>query len=111
MRERRADLEDEPQTSIAFDDAAGYYDETKALSPDALVATIDMLSGEFGASGRVLEVGVGTGLLALPLAERGIRVDGIDLSAPMLGRAVSKSGGVRIGRFHHGGRDVSPVPR
>jgi ubiquinone/menaquinone biosynthesis C-methylase UbiE len=63
------------------------------LSADALVATIDMLSGEFGTSGRVLEVGVGTGLLALPLAERGIRVDGVDLSAPMLDRAVSKSGG------------------
>ena len=91
MRERWPDPEEGPQTSIAFDDAAGYYDETKALSPDALAATIDMLAGEFGDAGRVLEVGVGTGLLALPLAQRGIRVDGIDLSAPMLHRAIAKS--------------------
>ena len=39
----------------------------------------------------MLEVGVGTGLLALPLSERGVRVDGIDLSAPMLDRAIAKS--------------------
>ena len=91
MRERRADLEEELQASVAFDDAAGYYDETKALSPDALGATIDMLAAEFGDARRVLEVGVGTGLLALPLAERGVRVDGIDLSAPMLDRAIAKS--------------------
>ena len=91
MRERRADLEPDLHASIAFDDAAGYYDETKALSPDALAATIDLLAGEFGDAGRVLEVGVGTGLLALPLAERGVRVEGIDLSAPMLERAVAKS--------------------
>jgi ubiquinone/menaquinone biosynthesis C-methylase UbiE len=91
MRERWPDPEDTPQASIAFDDAAGYYDETKALSPDALTATIDMLAAEFAGSGRVLEVGVGTGLLALPLAERGLRVDGVDLSAPMLDVAIAKS--------------------
>src|SRR6187397_941999 len=92
MKERwAADLDDAAGASIAFDDAAGYYDETKALSPDALGATIDMLANEFGDAGRVLEVGVGTGLLALPLAARGLRVDGVDLSAPMLDRAVAKS--------------------
>ena len=75
MRDRWPDPDDESRASIAFDDAAGYYDETKALSPDALTTTIDMLADEFGGSGRVLEVGVGTGLLALPLAARGLRVD------------------------------------
>ena len=91
MRERWADVEQDLRASVAFDDAAGYYDETKALSPDALAATIDMLAGEFGGARRVLEVGVGTGLLALPLADRGLRVDGIDLSAPMLERAIAKA--------------------
>ena len=91
MKERWTDLDDGSGASIAFDDAAGYYDETKALSPDALGATIDMLAGQFAGSGRVLEVGVGTGLLAIPLAQRGVRVDGIDLSVPMLDRAISKS--------------------
>ena len=61
------------------------------MSPGALTATIDMLADEFAGSGRVLEVGVGTGLLALPLATRGLRVDGVDLSAPMLDRAIAKS--------------------
>jgi len=96
MRERWTDVDD-LGASIAFDDAAGYYDETKALSPDALTATIDLLAGEFAASGRVLEVGVGTGLLALPLAERGLRVDGVDLSAPMLDRAIAKSSRRSVG--------------
>jgi hypothetical protein len=36
MRERRADLDHEVQSSVAFDGAADFYDETKALSPDAL---------------------------------------------------------------------------
>jgi ubiquinone/menaquinone biosynthesis C-methylase UbiE len=97
MRERLGDPEDDSQASVAFHDAADYYDGTKALSPDALEATIDMLAGEFGASGRLLEVGVGTGLLALPLVERGLTVDGIDLAAPMLRRAIEKAAGARIG--------------
>jgi ubiquinone/menaquinone biosynthesis C-methylase UbiE len=79
------------RVSMAFDDAAGYYDETKALPPDALAATIDLLATELGGSARVLDVGVGTGLLALPLVERGLHVDGVDLSAPMLRRATAKA--------------------
>ena len=76
---------------MAFDDAAEYYDETKALPPDALAATIDLLETELGGSARVLDVGVGTGLLALPLVERGLHVDGVDLSASMLRRATAKA--------------------
>jgi ubiquinone/menaquinone biosynthesis C-methylase UbiE len=91
MRERSTDLDHAVPSSVAFDAAADFYDETKALSPDALEATIDMLAGEFVEAGRVLEVGVGTGMLAIPLAQRGVRVDGIDLSAPMLDRAIAKS--------------------
>ncbi|MGZ5212459.1 MAG: class I SAM-dependent methyltransferase [Actinomycetota bacterium] len=84
--------------SVAFDDAAGYYDETKALPPDALAATIDLLATELGGSAGVLDVGVGTGLLALPLVERGLHVDGVDLSAPMLRRATAKASAcARIG--------------
>jgi SAM-dependent methyltransferase len=41
----------------------------------------------------VLEVGVGTGLLALPLHDAGVRVAGIDLARPMLDKLVEKAGG------------------
>jgi 2-polyprenyl-3-methyl-5-hydroxy-6-metoxy-1,4-benzoquinol methylase len=40
-------------------------------------ATVDVLA-ELARGGRVLELGIGTGLVALPLATRGIEVDGID---------------------------------
>ena len=77
-------------TPPAFDDAVDYYDETRALSPEASAATTDLLAMEFAGCRRVLEVGIGTGLLAVPLIERGFRVDGIDLSQPMLTRLREK---------------------
>lgn len=91
MAKQEVDLDDELRASVAFDDAAEYYDETKALPPDALAATIDLLATELGGSTRVLDVGVGTGVLALPLVERGLHVDGVDLSAPMLRRTTEKA--------------------
>jgi ubiquinone/menaquinone biosynthesis C-methylase UbiE len=91
MRDQGYDVEADMGTSVAFDDAADYYDETKSLPPDALAATIDLLASELGGSARVLDVGVGTGLLALPLVARGLHVDGVDLSAPMLRRATAKA--------------------
>lgn len=81
----------------AFDHTVDFYDETRGLSRDASRATIDLLSTWMRGYRRVLEVGVGTGLLALPLAERGFRVDGIDLSEPMLQRLRDKRPVSRIG--------------
>lgn len=72
--------------NVSFDEAAAYYDETRGLSPEASAATTDLFAAEFARSERLLEVGVGTGLLALPLIERGFRVDGVDLSQPMIMR-------------------------
>jgi ubiquinone/menaquinone biosynthesis C-methylase UbiE len=60
------------------------------LSADALSATTELLTSQFRACHRLLEVGVGTGLLALPLADRGFRVDGVDLSEPMLRSLLEK---------------------
>ncbi|MEO8424185.1 MAG: class I SAM-dependent methyltransferase [Actinomycetota bacterium] len=99
MRDLRSELDADPRSSVAFDDdAAECYDETKALPPDALAVTIDLLERELGGSSRVLEVGVGTGLLAIPLVERGLSVEGVDLSVPMLRRAAAKAQpGTRIG--------------
>ena len=59
-------------------------------APEASAATTELLAAEFARSRRLLEVGVGTGLLATPLIERGFRVDGIDLSQPMMMRLREK---------------------
>lgn len=79
--------------SVRFDRAAEFYDASRAISPEAMARTLDLLAAELGGRGRVLEVGVGTGLLALPLHERGISVWGIDLSEPMLAKLREKAGG------------------
>lgn len=71
----------------------------------AAVAFLEQLAGP----GPALELGIGTGRIALPLASRGIRVDGIDLSPAMVDQLRTKPGGdqlsVTIGDF----ADV-PVP-
>src|SRR5689334_8211316 len=80
--------------SIAFDQAADYYDRTRRLEPDIHAAVIDLLVGELRERGRGLEVGVGTGRIALDLHRAGVPMAGVDLSRPMLERLVEKAGGV-----------------
>ena len=70
--------------SLGFDHAAGYYDETRGLSPEVQRTTARLLAGELGAATQVLDVGAGTGQVAVPLAHEGIRVIGLDLSPGML---------------------------
>src|SRR5215469_7147073 len=79
--------------SIAFDRAAGYYDETRHLQPAAHDALVGQLVHELRGRGRCLEVGVGTGRIALDLHRRGVAMAGVDLSAAMLRRLVEKAGG------------------
>ncbi len=79
--------------SISFDRAADHYDRTRAISEDTMGRTIALLASELVDRGEVLEVGVGTGLLALRLHEAGVRVTGLDLSEPMLARLIEKAGG------------------
>jgi ubiquinone/menaquinone biosynthesis C-methylase UbiE len=77
--------------SVSFDRAAGVYDRTRLTDPAALGAALDVLDGVLPA-GTALEIGVGTGAIAVPLARRGRRLVGIDLSAAMLGRLRGKDG-------------------
>lgn len=79
--------------SISFDRAVEYYDRTRGLSEEASRATTAILAEELRDRGRALEIGVGTGLVSLPLAEAGVPLVGLDLSAPMLARLVEKAGG------------------
>jgi SAM-dependent methyltransferase len=81
--------------SVRFDDVADQYDRTRGISDEAMARTIELLAGELAGRGPVLEIGTGTGLLALPLHAAGIPVTGLDLSPPMLAKLVEKSGGER----------------
>lgn len=80
--------------SVPFDRAVEFYDRTRSITDEAMARTVELLRVELAGRGRVLEAGVGTGLLALPLSRAGIPVVGLDLSAPMLGKLVEKAGGV-----------------
>jgi SAM-dependent methyltransferase len=79
--------------SVSFDRAAEYYDATRRTDPQVLRAIIDVLGSELGHRGRTLEVGVGTGVLALPLARRGVEVVGVDISAAMMAKLRAKASG------------------
>src|SRR4051812_41674601 len=54
---------------------------------------MEVLLRELGNRGRCLEIGVGTGLIALPLAENGIPMVGADIARPMLVQLIAKAGG------------------
>jgi SAM-dependent methyltransferase len=80
------------------------YDEWDATSSEPAVVDpiVDFLVDAAG-RGRALELGIGTGRIALPLSQRGVRVHGIDLSAAMVARLRAKPGaddiGLSIGDF------------
>ena len=77
---------------------AASYDESSAemFEPDVLDATVDVLA-ELARGGPALELGIGTGRVALPLARRGVPVHGIDMSRAMVARLRGKPGGDAIG--------------
>src|SRR5438034_6431100 len=62
----------------------------------AVDPVVDLLV-ELAGSGRALELGIGTGRIALPLAQRGVAVHGIELSRAMVARLRAKPGGEDIG--------------
>lgn len=79
--------------SVPFDRAVEYYDRTRSLSEEASREMVAQLGAELRGRGRCLEIGVGTGLVALPLADAGVPMVGVDLSGPMLAKLVEKAGG------------------
>jgi SAM-dependent methyltransferase len=76
---------------------AARFDERYAHQADpAVVGPMVGLLAELAGDGAVLELGVGTGRVALPLSARGVPVHGIDLSEAMVARLRAKPGAERI---------------
>jgi ubiquinone/menaquinone biosynthesis C-methylase UbiE len=94
----------EPIMSFGEDVAARYRDVQRG-DELATVAFLEQLAGR----GPALELAIGTGRMALPLAARGMCVDGVDISPAMIAQLRAKPGGeaisVTVGNF----ADV-PVP-
>jgi SAM-dependent methyltransferase len=77
-------------------DVAADYDDPDdpRFAPAAVDPVVDLLVGL--AAGGALELAIGTGRIALPLARRGVRVHGIDLSEAMLDRLRAKPDAERV---------------
>ena len=87
----------ESEASSYGDRWAEVYDEVHAhlYAATAIEPAVDVLA-ELAGGGRALELGIGTGRIALPLARRGVAVHGLDASAAMLEKLRQKPGGAEI---------------
>ncbi len=74
------------------EDTAARYDTpgVGAFAPEVLEPAVDVLE-QLAGGGPVLELAIGTGRVAIPLARRGLSVTGIELSAPMVARLREKA--------------------
>jgi SAM-dependent methyltransferase len=86
-----------PRVAERFDERYGYQADPAVVEP-----MVELLA-ELAGGGRALELGIGTGRIALPLARRGVPVHGIDLSEAMVAKLRAKPGAeemdVTIGDF------------
>src|SRR5918992_4105699 len=94
----------EPGMSFG-EDVAERFDDVPRGDETAAVGFLEKLADR----GSALELAVGTGRIALPLAARGIRVDGVDISPAMVARLRAKPGGDEIAVMVGDFADV-PVP-
>jgi SAM-dependent methyltransferase len=85
-------VENYDPTMSFSDEAAATYEDHLRGDEDEAVAFLERLAG----GGPALELAIGTGRIALPLAARGIRVDGIDFSSAMVAKLRAKPGGDRL---------------
>jgi SAM-dependent methyltransferase len=98
------------EASTYGDRIASVYDAWVAPNVDATTEhAVAFLADIAGPESRALELGIGTGRVALPLAERGVHVDGIDASEAMLAQLRAKVGAaalrVSVGDFADVGMD------
>jgi methyltransferase family protein len=86
------------EPALSFDEeSAERYDSATDVSQrqETVAATVDFLERLAG-GGPALELAIGTGRIALPLAARGIRVDGVDFSPAMVAKLRGKPGAEHI---------------
>src|SRR3989442_7882021 len=83
---------DQYDTSTYGERIADVYDQVYHGYEDAAIG----LLGDLAHGGRVLELGIGTGRVALPLAALGVEVHGIDASEAMVAQLRDKPGGTSI---------------
>lgn len=78
--------------SVSFDSIAAVYDETRTFDKHCFNAALDYIAERFPPAKykRLFEPGIGTGRIAIPLAEKGYRVTGVDISGKMLKRLAEK---------------------
>lgn len=77
--------------------AQGYDDDVAEMfAPEVVGPAVEFLAAR-AEGGAALELGIGTGRIALPLSRRGIAVHGVDLSSAMLARLNAKPGADRVG--------------
>ncbi|MEJ6479695.1 MAG: class I SAM-dependent methyltransferase [Octadecabacter sp.] len=75
--------------------AAHYDDDPASTDPALIAATVDVLKG-LARDGAALELAIGTGRIALPLAHAGVPVTGIEMSRAMVDRMREKPGGDKV---------------
>jgi SAM-dependent methyltransferase len=81
-----------PEMSFGDRVAEGYDHDSIRGDEEATVTFLEQLAQ----GGRVLELAIGTGRIAIPLAAKGIRVDGIDFSPSMIAKLRDKPGGNKL---------------
>lgn len=79
-------------STVSFDRVADRYDATRGYPPQiaAQIAAGLIAAGDLASGASLLEVGIGTGRIALPLLAAGINVTGVDISARMVERLRAK---------------------
>ncbi|HEX2621658.1 MAG TPA: methyltransferase domain-containing protein [Phototrophicaceae bacterium] len=91
-----------PEQSVVFDRAASFYDNTRGFPPgeDRKVGAFIAQYAGLTSSDQLVEIGIGTGRIALPVAEHVHQIIGFDLSAGMMQRLQEKHqtdfAGVRV---------------
>jgi ubiquinone/menaquinone biosynthesis C-methylase UbiE len=82
--------------SLSFDRVSDLYDRTRALPQESAAAVTQLLLGELSRRAPVLEIGIGTGRIGLPLQRAGLDLYGIDISLSMLQRLRIKPDGAAL---------------